>query len=60
MGLGRKAFNMPVIIVCDAIRVQRSVQAAAKELRCSRAYVYKVLKGAGLTVADVIKGKVAV
>ena len=55
-GLGRKALNMPVIKVCDALRLHRSVLVAANELKCSRAYIYKVLKVAGLTPADVIKG----
>ncbi len=54
-GLGRKAFNMPVTKVCDALRLHRSVLTAANELGCSRAYVYKVLKADGLTPADVIK-----
>jgi hypothetical protein len=57
-GLGRKAFNMPVTKVCDALRLHRSVLGAANELRCSRAYIYKVLKVDGLTPADVIKGLV--
>ena len=59
-GLGRKPFNMPVTEVCDALRLYRSVVGAANSLECSRAYIYKVLKGAGLTVTDVTKGKVAV
>ena len=54
-GLGRKAFNMPVTKVCDALRLHHSVLTAASELGCSRAYVYKVLKHNGLTLADVIK-----
>ncbi len=54
-GLGRKAFNMPVTNVYDALRLRRSVLAAANELGCSRAYIYKVLKANGLTPADVIK-----
>jgi len=54
-GLGRKAFNMPVTNVYDALRLRRSVLAAANELGCSRAYIYKVLKADGLTPADVIK-----
>jgi hypothetical protein len=54
-GLGRKAFNMPVIKVCDALRLHRSVSTAAVALGCSPAYVYKVLKADGLTPADVIK-----
>ena len=55
-GIGRKAFNMPVTNVCDALQLHRSVPAAANELGCSRAYIYKVLKADGLTAADVIKG----
>ena len=57
-GLGRKAFNMPVTNVYDALRLHRSVLAAANELGCSRAYIYKILKTNGLTPAEVIKGKV--
>ena len=53
-GLGRKPFNMPVIKVYDALRLHRSVQAAANSLECSRGYIYKVLKANGLTAADVI------
>jgi hypothetical protein len=55
-GLGRKAFNIPVTNVYDALRLRRSVLAAANELGCSRAYIYKVLKVDGMTPADVIKG----
>ncbi len=55
-GLGRKAFNIPVTKVCDALQLHRSVSKAASELGCSRAYIYKVLKAAGLSPADVIKG----
>lgn len=54
-GLGRKAFNMPVTKVCDALRLHSSVLMAANALGCSRAYIYKVLRVARLTPADVIK-----
>ncbi len=54
-GIGRKPFNMSVTKVCDALRLHRSVLAAANELGCSRAYIYKVLKAGGLTVQDFIK-----
>ncbi len=54
-GLGRKAFNMPVTNVYNALRLHHSVLAAANELGCSRAYIYKVLKANGLTPEDVIK-----
>ena len=57
---GRKPFNMPATEVCDALQLHRDVLAATNSLGCSRAYIYKVLKGAGLTVTDVIKGEVAV
>ena len=57
-GIGRKAFNMPVTKVCDALQLYRSVPAAAEKLKCSRALVYKVLKTNGLTVQDVIRGQV--
>ena len=55
-GFGRRPLNILVIKVYDALRLNRSVLAAANELGCSRAYVYKVLKADGLTPADVIKG----
>lgn len=57
-GLGRKPFNMPVIKVYDAIRLCHSIPAAANELGCSRAYIYKVLKGNGMTLTEVLKGEV--
>ena len=54
-GLGRKAFIMPVIKVCDALRLHRSIPAAAESLGCSRGLIYKVLKQHGMTPADVIE-----
>ena len=57
-GLGRKSLNIPLINVYDALRVCKSVQGAAYELRCSRAYIYKVLKVNGLTVAGIINGTI--
>ncbi len=57
-GLGRKALNIAVKNVCDALQLYRSVLAAANYLGCSRAYIYKVLKEDGLTAADVIKGTI--
>ncbi len=55
-GLGRKPLVIPVTKVYDALRLHHDVLAAANELGCSRAYIYKVLKANGLTVAGVIKG----
>lgn len=51
-GLGRKAFNMPVIKVCDTLGVYPSVLLAANNLRVSRGYIYKILKANGLKVKD--------
>ena len=53
---GRRPLNIGVTKVCDALRLHRSVLAAANELGCSRAYIYKVLKANGLTAAALIKG----
>jgi ACT domain-containing protein len=54
-GLGRPSLNMPVIKVYDALRRYRSVTDAAKELGCSRAYIYKILKANGLKQKDLIE-----
>jgi transposase-like protein len=54
-GLGRPSLNMPVIKVYDALRHYRSVTDAARELGCSRAYIYKILKANGLTQKDLIE-----
>lgn len=47
-GLGRKRLNHSVEIVCDTLTGTGSVTGAAKQLGCSRAYIYKVLKTNGL------------
>jgi len=43
-GFGRPRLNIPVNKVYDALQLHRSVTAAARELGCSRGYIYKVLK----------------
>jgi hypothetical protein len=53
---GRRPLNIPVTKVYDALQLHHSVTAAASELGCSRAYIYKTLKGSGLKPEDVIKG----
>jgi hypothetical protein len=42
--IGRKPLNHSVKNVCDAVQHSSTVSAAAKELDCSRSYIYKVLK----------------
>lgn len=49
-GFGRPRLNIPVNKVCDALQLHHSVTAAAKELGCSRGYIYKVLKNRGYDV----------
>ena len=55
---GRKPKDLPVIFVCDKLRACRSVTQAAEELGCSRGYIYKVLKEAGLVVREIISGQI--
>ena len=59
-GLGRKRLNISLKNVCECLQTHRNVIAAANELSCSPAYIYKVLKVEGFTIQDVIIGKVAI
>jgi len=54
-GMGRKRLNIAVKNICDAVKGHSTVSAAALELGCSRGYIYKTLKEAGLTVKGVKK-----
>jgi len=54
-GLGRKPLDIPLKNVYECIRKYRSVARAAQELGCSQGYIFKVLKGNGLTLRDVLK-----
>ena len=54
-GLGRKPLNIPLKNVYESLRTHGSVAAAAKELRCSPGYIFKVLKVNGLKLKDVLK-----
>jgi len=51
-GLGRRPLNIPLKNVCEALRAHCSVVAAAQELGCSEAYIFKVLKANGLRLRD--------
>lgn len=42
-GLGRRPLNKTSQIIYDTLRRHVSVTAAAKELGCSRPYIYKIL-----------------
>ena len=53
-GLGRRRLNIPLKNVCESLREHRNVVAAASELGCSEAYIFKVLKDNGLKLKDII------
>ena len=41
---GRKPLNITVKNVCDALQAHGTVASAARELGCSRGYIYKALQ----------------
>ena len=57
-GLGRKPLNIPLKNICEALRGHCSMEAAAQELGCSQAYIFKVLKANGLKLEGIIKEQV--
>jgi len=54
-GLGRKPLNIPLKNVCECLRQYRSVERAAQELGCSKAYIFKILKANGLNLKDILE-----
>jgi hypothetical protein len=52
--LGRKPLNHSVKNVSDTLLSTHSIGLAAKELNCSRGYIYQVLKQAGTTPKEVM------
>lgn len=55
-GIGRGKLNIPIVTVCDTLKITHSVGGAAEELKCSRGYIYKVLGQHGLKPQEVISG----
>ncbi len=53
-GLGRKPLAIIVNNVYNALQRRCNVAAAAKELGCSRAYIYGVLKKNGVSIKDFV------
>jgi len=54
-GLGRKPLSIPLKIVCEALQAHHNIVAAAKELNCSQAYIFGVLKANRLKLKDMVK-----
>jgi len=52
---GRPSLNIPLERIIEVVRQRGQVVAAARELRCSDAYVHKRFKQAGLTLAQVLE-----
>ena len=55
-GLGRKPLNITLKNVCEALQAHHNIVAAARELGCSPAYIFGVLKANRLKLKDVVKG----
>jgi hypothetical protein len=51
---GRPQLNLELKEILKAVREQGQVVAAARELRCSDAYIHVRLKRAGLTLRQVL------
>lgn len=54
---GRKPFCISVKNISDALQANQNVVLAAKELGCSRGYIYQELGKRGLKPQDVIERK---
>ena len=55
-GLGRKRLNITLKNVCEVLQAYNNIVAAARELGCSPAYIFGVLKANRLKLKDVVKG----
>lgn len=52
---GRPKLNIEMDRILEAIRRHGQVVAAARELKCSDAYIHQRLKAMGLTLGDVLE-----
>ena len=52
---GRPRLNLGLEQILEAVRRNRQVVAAARELGCSDAYIHVKFKSAGLTLAEVLE-----
>ena len=53
---GRPRLNLDLEDVLAAVRIQRQVVGAARQLGCSPAYVHARLKGTGITLGELLEG----
>ena len=51
---GRPRLNIEMARILEAVYRQGQIVAAGRELGCSQGYVHARLKGAGLTLRDVL------
>jgi hypothetical protein len=52
---GRPRLNINLAHILEAVRRHRQVVAAARELRCSDAYIHVRLKQVGLTLGKILE-----
>jgi hypothetical protein len=52
---GRPRLNLELAQILEVVRRHRQVVAAARELRCSDAYIHVRLKRVGLTLGKVLE-----
>ncbi len=56
-GLGRKALNIPLKNIYEALRACRDICDASNQLGCSQGYIYNAIKAQGLKVKDVVNNE---
>ena len=59
-GLGRKRLNIPLKNICEVLRSDGNVAAAARQLHCSQGYIFNILKAHGLKPRDIIERRIEV
>ena len=59
-GLGRKRLNIPLKNICEVLRSDGNVAAAARQLHCSQGYIFNILKAHGLKPRDIAERRVEV
>jgi DNA invertase Pin-like site-specific DNA recombinase len=55
--VGRKPLGISSLTICEALSVCNNVAQAARQLKCSVPYIYKILKPLGLNASKIAKGE---
>jgi DNA invertase Pin-like site-specific DNA recombinase len=54
--LGRKSLGIDIVTICDALAACATVGQAARQLKCSRPYIYKVCQANNVDPVGKLKG----